>query len=101
MTMYNNIRKNVNWGDCIRATLDYNGCRLASVNGNDFSSLEAVKVKLLEMAGCYAGMAVITVRNCSQGWRDVTAIATMRRPVSMPQSNHAVTPHKGSQYIIP
>ena len=86
----------VNRGDKICASLECNGRRLASVNGTDFSSLEAVKGKLLELAGRYAGMAVLTVRNCTQGWRDVTALATMRRPVAVP-----ATPRLGAQYLIP
>lgn len=87
----------VNRGDRICATLDCNGHRLASVNGNDYSSLDAVKRALLDMAGRYVGMAVLTVRNCTQGWRDVTALATMRRPVA----TASPVVRAGSQYLIP
>ena len=98
--MKKNIFNIVNLGDRICATLECNGHRLASVDGRDFNSIEAVKRALLELAGRYAGMAVMTVRNCTQGWRDVTALATMRRPVATPQP--AVTaPHVGAQYLIP
>jgi hypothetical protein len=78
--MNKNIINTVNRGDKICATLECNGHRLAAVNGIDFTSLEAVKRALLDLAGHYVGMAVLTVRNCTQGWRDVTALATMRRP---------------------
>jgi hypothetical protein len=98
--MNKNINNIVNLGDKICATLECNGRRLASVNGVNFNSLEAVKRALLELAGRYVGLAVITVRNCTQGWRDVTALATMRRPVLAPQST-ATTPHVGAQYLIP
>ena len=79
--MNKNFNKIVKCGDRICATLDCNGRRWASVNGVDFASLDAVKKALLKMAGRYAGMAVLTVRNCTQGWRDVTALATLNRPV--------------------
>ena len=91
----------VNRGDSICATLECNGQRLASVNGTDYSSLDAVKRALLDKAGRYVGMAVLTVRNCTQGWRDVTALATMRRPVAAARSAIATTPRVGSQYLIP
>ena len=51
--------------------------------------------------GRYVGMAVLTVRNCTQGWRDVTAMATMRRPVVANQPAMATAPSMGSQYLIP
>ena len=94
---FNNI---VNLGDKICATLECNGRRLASINGMNFSSLDAVKRALLDMAGRYVGMAVITVRNCTQGWRDVTALATMRRAVASPEAP-VTAPRSGAQYLIP
>ena len=98
--MKKSISNIVNRGDKICATLECNGRRLASINGMNFNSLEAVKRALLESAGRYMGLAVLTVRNCTQGWRDVTALATMRRPVT------AVTPAVSApvsegQYLIP
>ena len=99
--MKTNINNTVNCGDQICATLECNGRRLASVNGSDFPSLEAVKRALLDMAGRYVGMAVITVRNCSQGWRDVTALATMRRRAVVPQPAAVTMPRMGAQYLIP
>ncbi len=101
MTMNMNICNIVNLGDMIYATLECNGRRLASVNGSDFVSLDAVKRALLDIAGRYAGMAVLTVRNCTQGWRDVTALATMRRPIVDAQPVTAATPRMGNQYLIP
>ena len=68
--MKTDISNIVNCGDQICATLECNGRRLASVNGMNFNSLEAVKRALLDMAGRYVGMAVLTVRNCTCGWRD-------------------------------
>ncbi len=99
--MNKNIANIVNLGDKILATIECNGRRLASVNAANFSSLDAVKRALLDLAGRYSGMAIITVRNCSQGWRDVTVLATMRRPVVMPQPAAAVAPRVGAQYVIP
>lgn len=96
--MNKNISKIVNCGDKICATLECNGRRLASVNGMGYASLEAVKSALLDLAGRYAGMAIVTVRNCTQGWRDVSALATMRRPVIQPQ---VAVINNGGQYIIP
>lgn len=91
----------VSCGDRICASLECNGRRLASVNGSNFSSLAEVKSALLEMAGRYVGMAVLTVRNCTQGWRDVTALATMRRPVTPMQQALESQPRIGNQYVIP
>ena len=79
MSNMNNI---INRGDRICATLDCNGHRLAAIDGSDFQSFDAVRRALLDLAGRFVGMALITVRNCTQGWRDVTALATMRRPVA-------------------
>ena len=99
--MNKNISNIVNCGDQIIATLECNGRRLASVNGNHFSNLEAVKRALINLAGHYVGLAVLTVRNCTCGWREVTALATMRRPEvsSMPAMDTA--PRSGAQYQIP
>ena len=99
--MNKNTNKIVNFGDKIFGTLVCNGHRLASVNGMNFKSLDAVKNALLDLAGCYVGMAVVTVRNCTQGWRDVTAMATMRRPVASVQSAVSSAPRSGAQYLIP
>ena len=101
MTMKKNNINIVNCGDKIMATLDCNGRRLASVNGTNFSSLEDVKRALIALAGRYVGMAVLTVRNCTCGWRDVTALATMRRPVASLQTAAPSAPRMGAQYLIP
>lgn len=96
---FNNI---VNRGDKICATLECNGRCLARVNGFDFPSIDAVKRALLDLAGQFVGMAVLTVRNCTQGWRDVTALATMRRPVLTPKTSSVLAaPRQGAQYLIP
>jgi hypothetical protein len=100
-TMNKNLNFIVNVGDRICASLECNGRRLASVNGVNFTSLESVKSTLLDMAGRYAGMAVLTVRNCTQGWRDVTALATMRRAMTAPQQASDSQPRIGNQYLIP
>jgi len=101
MTMNKSIINIVNLGDRICATLECNGRRLASVDGSDFSSIEAVKRALLDVAGRYVGMAVMTVRNCTQGWRDVSALATMRRPALQRQHAMESAPRVGAQYLIP
>ena len=49
--MNKNISNIVNLGDRICATLECNGRRLASVNGSNFNSLEAVRRALLDLAG--------------------------------------------------
>ena len=99
--MNKNISNIVNLGDRIVATLECGGRRLASVNGMNFASLDAVKRALLDLAGRYVGMAVITVRNCTQGWRDVTTLSRMRRPAALPSPEFVATPRMGSQYLIP
>ncbi len=99
--MNKNIMNIVNIGDRICATLECNGRRLASISGTHFASLDAVRQALVSLAGRYAGIAVLTVRNCTQGWRDVTALATMRRPAVSAQPAVAAAPRMGSQYLIP
>ena len=98
--MEKNMTNIVNDGDKICATLECNGRRLASVNATGFSSLDTVKRTLLDLAGRFAGMAVLTVRNCTQGWRDVSAVASMRyaAPAVRPVRN---APRQGNQYLIP
>lgn len=93
--MNTNISNIVTCGDHICATLECNGRRLASVDGMQFTNIDAVKRALLNLAGHYAGMAVMTVRNCTRGWRDVTALATMRCPAV------SRVPRVGAQYLIP
>ena len=95
--MNKNIMNIVNIGDRICATLECNGRRLASISGTHFASLDAVRQALISLAG----IAVLTVRNCTQGWRDVTALATMRRPAALAQPAVAAAPRMGSQYLIP
>ena len=99
--MDKNIYNIVNCGDHICASLDCNGRRLASVNGYDFTSLDAVKQALLDIAGCFAGMAVLTIRNCTLGWRDVTALATTRKAVAATRPLVGAMPRVGAQYLIP
>lgn len=99
--MNNHLNNIVNLGDQIIATIECNGRRLASVSGADFTSLAAVKRVLLQLAGCYTEMAVLTVRNCTQGWRDVTAMATMRRAACAQPTVPAASPRLGRQYLIP
>ena len=101
--MQNQVNNIVNCGDRICATIDCNGRRLASVNGNSFSSLEAVKRALLDIAGTYAGIAMLTVRNVTRGWRDISALATMRRPFLAVQEAPCASaaPRVGAQYLIP
>lgn len=101
MTMNHNINNTVSPGDRIFATLDCQGNRLASINGSCFDSLDAVRSALLQVAGRYEGMAIITVRNSSQGWRDVSALATMRRMPFTFQEPQATSPRAGAQYLIP
>ncbi len=101
MTMNKKSMNIVNCGDKICASLECNGRRLSSVNGSGFSSIDAVKRALLDMAGHYMGMAIITVRNCTQGWRDVTALAAMRPRVEAAQASSAALPRTGAQYLIP
>ena len=79
--MEKNLTNIVNRDDMICASLECKGRRLASINATGFSSLETVKRALLDLAGLYAGMAVLTIRNCTQGWRNVTTIASMRNAV--------------------
>jgi len=99
MTMKKNVNNIVTLGDWISATLECNGRRLAGIDGKNFASLEAVKRALLELAGSFVGMATLTVRNCTQGWRDVSALATMHRVPLRPQV--AGVPGAGGQYLIP
>lgn len=98
--MKRNLTNNVTCGDWICATLVCNGRRLASVEGTQFSGLDAVKRALVDIAGQFVGMAVLTVLNRTQGWRDVTALASMRRQAAPAVA--ATAPVSGSgQYTIP
>ena len=99
--MKHNIINTVSLGDRIFATLDRQGNRLASINGSCFESLDAVRSALLQLAGRYEGMAIITVRNSSKGWRDVSALATMRRMAPAFQEPQASGLRVGAQYLIP
>ena len=98
--MNTNMNNVVNCGDRICASLECNGRRLANIQGVDFVSLDAVKNALLDLAGRFVGIAVVTVRNCTQGWRDVTTLATTRRPTLTPQPT-VVPQVSGGQYLIP
>ena len=99
--MNKNSNNIVNTGDRIIATLECNGRRIASINGMNFNSLDSVKRALLELAGHYVGVALLTVRNCTRGWRDVTALATMRRNAIAPRPAMSTEYRVGQQYLIP
>ena len=98
--MEKNLTNIVDCDDRICASLECNGRRLVSINATGFTSMETIKRAVLDLAGRFAGVAVLTVRNCTQGWRDVTALASMRNavPAMQPARN---TPRNGNQYLIP
>ena len=98
--MNKNCNNIVTMGDRICATLECNGRRLACIDGMNFNSIDAVKRALLELAGHYVGVALLTVRNCTRGWRDVTALATMRRTAIVPQASVSTPCRSGDQYLI-
>lgn len=65
--------------DNILGQIACNGRVLASVNGNNFLSIDDVVSHLLAQAGRFMGLAQVVVRNKTQGWSTVIALATQRR----------------------
>ena len=65
--------------DNILGQIACNGQVLASVSGTNFLSVDDVVSLLLAQAGRFMGLAQVVVRNKTQGWSTVIALATQRR----------------------
>ncbi len=102
-----NTLKQVNRDDEMMATLEAQGGIVASVQKRNFASVDDVVRFVMSLAGKFAGLGKLTIRNKTQGWRVVMSLA-VRRPSlslaglgpSMPAPASA-QPHDGAQYLIP
>lgn len=83
--------------DQVFATLEAGGKVLVRISAAGFSSLDDVMRLVWRKAGEFVGLARVSVRNKTQGWRTVSTIGrrhTAARSASVP-------PHDGRQYLIP
>ncbi|MGN0213633.1 MAG: hypothetical protein ACI4AH_02360 [Muribaculaceae bacterium] len=83
--------------DYIYASLTIDGRTVASFNRQNFNSISEVIKLMYHIAGQFAGMARMLVRNQSKGWSTVLPLTSnisctesARRPIA-----------KNGQYIIP
>ncbi len=82
--------------DQVFATLEAGGKVLVRISAAGFTSIDDVVRLVWRKAGDILGLARISVRNKTQGWRTVTTMA--RRPAAR---QAAQPPHEGRQYLIP
>ncbi len=82
--------------DQVFATLEAGGKVLVRISAYGFSSLDDVMRLVWRKAGEFLGLARVSVRNKTQGWRTVATIA--RRPAA---SRAPEPPREGRQYLIP
>lgn len=82
--------------DQVFATLEAGGKVLVRISAAGFTSIDDVVRLAWRKAGEIMGLARISVRNKTQGWRTVTTMA--RRPSAR---RAALPPHDGRQYLIP
>lgn len=102
-----NTMKQVNRNDVMMATLEAEGGVLASVQKSNFASVDDVVRFVKALAGKFAGLGKLTIRNKTQGWRVVMSLAVRRPSLSIAGLGASVSapasaqPHDGAQYLIP
>ena len=67
--------------DLVFATLEANGQIIARLSAMNFGSVGEVVRAIYRMAGKFAGMARVCIRNKSQGWSKVLMLS--RRPAAL------------------
>ena len=87
--------------DKIVAQLESNGRVIARVSTSNITSIDEIIGMVRALAGRFMGLARLTIRNQTQGWSHVVALASRRcaapaycRPTSLPAM-------QGRQYLIP
>ena len=63
-----NTSTNLSTSDQIFATLEVGGKIMASVNKNNFSTINDVVRFICSIAGKFMGLARLNIRNMTQGW---------------------------------
>lgn len=96
----NALVNNLSTTDQVLAILERDGQVLASVSKRDFKSVNEVVRFLISLAGRFAGLAKLTIRNKTQGWSTHMTLASPFRRPPMP-SIAALAPREGRQYLIP
>ena len=94
----NNLLK---MSDHIVAQLENNGRVIAKVSTSNIGSIDELIGMVRTLAGKFMGLARLTIRNQTQGWSRVIALASRRcsapsysRPTPLPTM-------QGRQYLIP
>ncbi|MBQ5466920.1 MAG: hypothetical protein IIT60_06665 [Muribaculaceae bacterium] len=102
-----NTLKQVNRDDEMMATLEAQGGVVASVQKRNFASVDDVVRFVMSLAGKFAWLGKLTIRNKTQGWRVVMSLAVRRPSISIAGLGASVSapasaqPHDGAQYLIP
>ena len=78
--------------DQLVATLENNGRELLRLQIQNVSSIDQVVGVARQMAGKFAGLARLTVRNRTRGWTRTLTLATRRMPVPQPSAMGLATP---------
>ena len=88
------MEKKISRDDKIFATLTHNGTDIADISGNNFSCMADIIKNIFGKSGKWFGIAMLSIRNYSQGWR-----------INIPLSSRPQTGHKpaldGKQYVLP
>ncbi|MBQ9584815.1 MAG: hypothetical protein IJR20_02325 [Muribaculaceae bacterium] len=87
-----NTSTNLSTSDQIFATLEVGGKIMASVNKNNFSTINDVVRFICSIAGKFMGLARLNIRNMTQGWTMNMALA------NRPCQSTRLTPRPNQYY---
>lgn len=88
------MEKKISRNDKIFATLTHNGTDIADISGYDFSCMADIVKNILAKSGKWFGIAMLSIRNYSQGWRVNIPVTFRPQPRKKPKLD-------GRQYVLP
>lgn len=94
------IIKSLDRADNIFASLSIHGQTLVSFYRNQFSSVAEIVAAIKAAANGLQGLAQVSIRNQSQGWKIDLCILFKHHPKEKAMHS-AIPPHEGRQYLIP
>lgn len=87
-------------GDMVYASLSIDGQDVANISSTRFSSIDEVISIIYHLAGRFAGIAKLLIRNQSRGWSKSMPISSIQRKASQATPS-AMPPIENGQYLIP
>ena len=88
------MEKKISRDDKIFATLTHNGTDIADISGNNFSCMADIIKNIFSKSGKWFGIAMLSIRNYSQGWRVSFPVSFRLQPRKEPKLD-------GRLYVLP